>query len=681
MDSDMVMEVPDTPERASCTRGIDDKTSSSNHYLEPVTRTYSRQMKNSTLHGFNGNGITPADNDFLFSQARIARVISEIPHNETNLKTIDLSEDTPIRCRSSRNKEEEKHLSGQRERNQITGYRKPGLSSSASMEVLRKAKHIASNSKDFVSSSNTDEAQNPKFQKTIVQKLNSQATNEQRSSSNHDIDAGAGAGVGTVSRPITRSTDLRPEELVLRVKNMGHKRLVRNGCISPSNVARYKNDAKDKGIDARNAVSIEKHDNNSCQPVHRMRSEGRTADKGKGKEVMNDEFLGTSQLFVARPPYRRSCLMPQMDVTIISDMDYDTDRIQIDGFEGKHRHLGSSSLLPSHAAHISEGKNMSHHLSNSRGENTKYALSIDIKPEENASQSGRNITRVQGCFKLNSEAPPLTGKRKINFMPSNAGECSSSTIDSPRISYDRTFTKPSYQRSTRSRKLVRVDTELAPIVEIDEIESNTQEGTRERLDESIARSMQLESDEILARQLQEQFYLESPTVGAIEREASLPPLLGRPIFPNSSTRQTSRSRTENRAGRLRRNISRPTMSLEERFHFLEALEAAFEYDNGLDTPVHFFDAQRDFNENDYEMLLALDDNNRHLGASERQINRLPQSLFQSTDSEEACVVCLETPVVGDAIRHLPCLHKFHKDCIDTWLRRKRSCPICKSGIN
>lgn len=260
--------------------------------------------------------------------------------------------------------------------------------------------------------------------------------------------------------------------------------------------------------------------------------------------------------------------------------------------------------------------------------------------------------------------------------------------------------------------------------------------------EADARARQIEEDEMLARQLQEAFQDEVLRDGyqnqdghlhwSVQRErstrisapASGSVLPARPHgFPMSfrigetSGRESIRSlrnlptRTNNRLGpamiatvrrrdpvlgrlgRLRRNMDEgfsmrsvdgrrfhfPShMNLDMRIDLLEALERAAE---GHITNGHLAGIQRDFNENDYEMLLALDDgNDSRRGASQRHIDRLPLSTVQSDVSNETCSICLEMPIGGETIRHLLCMHKFHKDCIDPWLSRQATCPICKSSI-
>lgn len=49
-------------------------------------------------------------------------------------------------------------------------------------------------------------------------------------------------------------------------------------------------------------------------------------------------------------------------------------------------------------------------------------------------------------------------------------------------------------------------------------------------------------------------------------------------------------------------------------------------------------------------------------------------------NDQQCQVCLEEFKSGDDIRTLPCLHIYHKKCIDQWLVRNRTCPICKEAI-
>jgi len=42
-----------------------------------------------------------------------------------------------------------------------------------------------------------------------------------------------------------------------------------------------------------------------------------------------------------------------------------------------------------------------------------------------------------------------------------------------------------------------------------------------------------------------------------------------------------------------------------------------------------------------------------------------------------CPVCLEDYKLGQVVRRLPCMHFFHKRCIDQWLQRHGTCPTCR----
>uniref|UniRef100_A0A0X3Q0B7 RING finger protein 150 n=2 Tax=Schistocephalus solidus TaxID=70667 RepID=A0A0X3Q0B7_SCHSO len=47
---------------------------------------------------------------------------------------------------------------------------------------------------------------------------------------------------------------------------------------------------------------------------------------------------------------------------------------------------------------------------------------------------------------------------------------------------------------------------------------------------------------------------------------------------------------------------------------------------------------------------------------------------------DQCAVCIELFQPHDVIRSLPCKHFYHKACIDPWLLKHRSCPLCKQNI-
>jgi hypothetical protein len=46
-----------------------------------------------------------------------------------------------------------------------------------------------------------------------------------------------------------------------------------------------------------------------------------------------------------------------------------------------------------------------------------------------------------------------------------------------------------------------------------------------------------------------------------------------------------------------------------------------------------------------------------------------------------CVICLEPYAAGDVVKRLPaCGHEFHADCIDSWLVKQATCPLCKDTL-
>ncbi|OIT01823.1 PREDICTED: NEP1-interacting protein-like 1 [Nicotiana attenuata] len=80
------------------------------------------------------------------------------------------------------------------------------------------------------------------------------------------------------------------------------------------------------------------------------------------------------------------------------------------------------------------------------------------------------------------------------------------------------------------------------------------------------------------------------------------------------------------------------------------------------------------------------DINATRGLSQEVIQKLPKYNFCSVNTcrefqEVTCAICLQDFKDGDSARLLPsCKHSFHTQCIDEWLIRHGSCPICRVEI-
>lgn len=75
------------------------------------------------------------------------------------------------------------------------------------------------------------------------------------------------------------------------------------------------------------------------------------------------------------------------------------------------------------------------------------------------------------------------------------------------------------------------------------------------------------------------------------------------------------------------------------------------------------------------------------GLPEAAVRRLPVTVVAEDGALDAagqalcCSVCLQDFRVGDRARRLPgCRHLFHVPCIDCWLLRHGSCPLCRRDI-
>ena len=66
------------------------------------------------------------------------------------------------------------------------------------------------------------------------------------------------------------------------------------------------------------------------------------------------------------------------------------------------------------------------------------------------------------------------------------------------------------------------------------------------------------------------------------------------------------------------------------------------------------------------------------------LEQLPESeiedVSQLSEEKKECIICLINFKKSDKITILPCTHMFHSFCVESWLKSKDFCPVCKHKI-
>jgi hypothetical protein len=63
------------------------------------------------------------------------------------------------------------------------------------------------------------------------------------------------------------------------------------------------------------------------------------------------------------------------------------------------------------------------------------------------------------------------------------------------------------------------------------------------------------------------------------------------------------------------------------------------------------------------------------------INHFPEIVIEDVgkldEGNKKCIICLEEFKNKEKVTALPCIHFFHTPCIKDWVKKQKSCPICK----
>lgn len=92
-------------------------------------------------------------------------------------------------------------------------------------------------------------------------------------------------------------------------------------------------------------------------------------------------------------------------------------------------------------------------------------------------------------------------------------------------------------------------------------------------------------------------------------------------------------------------------------------------------------------ESRFDEVVSIFDTCDSKGLTVDSVEKIPKLKITSRDNVDAsgdrlsCSVCLQDMQLGEVVRCLPrCHHMFHLSCIDSWLLRHGSCPLCRREL-
>ncbi|KAK9713063.1 hypothetical protein RND81_06G000700 [Saponaria officinalis] len=92
-------------------------------------------------------------------------------------------------------------------------------------------------------------------------------------------------------------------------------------------------------------------------------------------------------------------------------------------------------------------------------------------------------------------------------------------------------------------------------------------------------------------------------------------------------------------------------------------------------------------ETNFEEVTNIFDTGGARGLSYDFVDKIPKIKISPNNNTDAsgdkvsCSVCLQDFQIGETVRSLPqCHHMFHLPCIDKWLLRHGSCPLCRRDM-